>query len=108
MLSACGLKEAWRKVEMVFITLRERGLGVNLHYIPIYRHPYCQKNAAALLPLPNAEDYYARAISIPLFATMTDKEDIAVSILGEVLTKLAPGTAQFGMEYVRKRHWQTR
>ena len=36
--------------------------------------------------LPNAEDYYARAISIPLFATMTDEDqDTVVSILGEVL-----------------------
>jgi UDP-4-amino-4,6-dideoxy-N-acetyl-beta-L-altrosamine transaminase len=71
----------------VFNTLRERGLGVNLHYIPIYRHPYYQKMQPPFLPLPNAEDYYARAISIPLFATMTDKEqDTVVSILGEVLT----------------------
>ena len=35
----------------VFNTLRERGLGVNLHYIPIYRHPYYQKMQPALFTL---------------------------------------------------------
>jgi UDP-4-amino-4,6-dideoxy-N-acetyl-beta-L-altrosamine transaminase len=51
----------------LFAQLRERGIGVNVHYIPIYRQPYYQAMKLEECPLANAEDYYARAVSLPLY-----------------------------------------
>ena len=58
----------------VFETLRSAGLGVNVHYIPVHTQPFWRKLGFQNGDYPNAESYYARAISIPLFATMTDKQ----------------------------------
>lgn len=58
----------------VFEELRRRGLGVQVHYIPAYRHPYYQALGYPAGLCPNAEDYYSRCITIPLFPAMTDKE----------------------------------
>ena len=57
-----------------FEALRAAGLGVNLHYIPVHTQPYYKQFGFAKGDFPNAEAYYARAISIPLFATMTDEQ----------------------------------
>lgn len=58
----------------VFEALRAEGLGVNLHYIPVHTQPYYRQMGFGDGDFPNAEAYYARAISIPLFATMTDAQ----------------------------------
>ena len=63
---------------LIFQKLRNDGLGVNLHYIPIYRHPYYRARMPEYKPLGNAEDYYKAAISIPLFPNMTDDEQETV------------------------------
>ena len=58
-----------------FERLRTAGLGVNVHYLPVYRHPYyrdtlcCPQNTC-----PNAEAYYREAVSIPLYPAMTDAQ----------------------------------
>ncbi|MCB8838611.1 UDP-4-amino-4,6-dideoxy-N-acetyl-beta-L-altrosamine transaminase [Aurantimonas sp. VKM B-3413] len=71
----------------VFEALRERGIGVNLHYIPIYRHPYYRDLGFRPGHCPEAERYYERAISIPLYHGMTeDQQDRVVTALGEVLS----------------------
>ncbi len=57
----------------VFEALRAEGLGVNLHYIPVYRHPYYSALGYRPEDYPCAEDYYARAISIPLYPQMGDQ-----------------------------------
>jgi len=59
----------------VFLALRERGLGVQVHYVPLHRHPYYQTRYG-LTPemFPNAEQYYQSAISLPLFPEMTDSD----------------------------------
>lgn len=51
----------------VFNALRAANIGVNLHYIPVYRQPYYQQVGYNIQDYPNAEAYYAEAISIPLF-----------------------------------------
>ncbi len=56
----------------LFSALRSDGLGVNLHYIPVHTQPYYQKLGFKPGDFPASEAYYSRAISIPLFATMTD------------------------------------
>ncbi|MCY0093038.1 UDP-4-amino-4,6-dideoxy-N-acetyl-beta-L-altrosamine transaminase [Hoeflea ulvae] len=71
----------------VFDSLRDAGVGVNLHYIPIHRQPYYQRLGFSAGDFPAAEDYYTRAISIPLFPTMTeDQQDYIVSRLRGLLT----------------------
>ena len=56
----------------VFESLRAAGIGVNLHYIPVHLQPYYQALGFKPGDFPKAEDYYARAISIPLHAGLTD------------------------------------
>lgn len=58
----------------VFDSLREQGIGVNLHYIPVHTQPYYQNMGFKLGDFPEAERYYAEAISLPLFPAMTDNE----------------------------------
>jgi len=70
----------------VFQELRESGLGVNVHYIPVHTQPYYQKMGFKLGDFPNAEYYYSRAISIPLYHGMTFKQqDEVVATLKQVL-----------------------
>jgi len=57
-----------------FSQLRENGLGVNLHYIPIHLQPYYQALGFKTGDFPEAEKYYSEAVSIPLFSKMTDME----------------------------------
>jgi dTDP-4-amino-4,6-dideoxygalactose transaminase len=58
----------------VFEGLRAAGIGANVHYIPVYRQPYYQRLGFANADCPEAERYYAEALSIPLFPDMTDDE----------------------------------
>lgn len=70
----------------VFEALRERGIGVNLHYIPVHTQPYYQKMGFAKGDFPEAERYYGEAISLPMFQTLTDsQQDRVVEVLAGVL-----------------------
>lgn len=60
--------------KQVFDKLKQLGIGVNVHYIPVYKHPYYQNNGYNKTACANAENYYKHAISIPIFPKMTDKE----------------------------------
>jgi dTDP-4-amino-4,6-dideoxygalactose transaminase len=66
----------------LFEKLRNAGILVNLHYIPVYRHPYYEAKGFKKQEFPNAESYYSEAISIPMFATLTesDQQFVADSI----------------------------
>jgi len=71
----------------VFTALREHGIGVQLHYIPLYRQPYYQKMGFARERYPQAEQYYAEAISLPLFPALTeDEQDKVVDTLHRVVS----------------------
>jgi UDP-4-amino-4,6-dideoxy-N-acetyl-beta-L-altrosamine transaminase len=61
-----------------FEALRANGIGVNLHYIPVHLQPYYRSLGFAPGDFPASEDYYARAISIPLHAGLTDDEQARV------------------------------
>ena len=61
-----------------FESLRAKGIGVNLHYIPVHLQPYYRKLGFSQGDFPASEDYYARAISIPLHAGLTDEEQAEV------------------------------
>ena len=59
----------------VFAALRERGIGVNVHYVPVHLHPYYRQRFGTGEGLcPVAEAAYARIISLPMFPAMTDAQ----------------------------------
>jgi UDP-4-amino-4,6-dideoxy-N-acetyl-beta-L-altrosamine transaminase len=62
----------------VFERLRGDGIGVNLHYIPVYRQPYYQRMGYAGTEFPNSEQYYREAISLPIFPGLTEAEQLQV------------------------------
>ncbi|KJN26935.1 UDP-4-amino-4,6-dideoxy-N-acetyl-beta-L-altrosamine transaminase [Enterobacter sichuanensis] len=58
----------------LFDYLRDRGIGVNVHYIPVHTQPYYEQLGHKSGDYPVAEDYYSRALSIPMYSTLTDEE----------------------------------
>jgi UDP-4-amino-4,6-dideoxy-N-acetyl-beta-L-altrosamine transaminase len=62
----------------IFDRLRSHGILVNLHYIPIYSHPYYQKIGFDSKDFPEAEAYYSTAISIPMYASLTTADQQVV------------------------------
>ncbi|WP_404325092.1 UDP-4-amino-4,6-dideoxy-N-acetyl-beta-L-altrosamine transaminase [Cobetia sp. UIB-001] len=56
----------------VFDALREQGVGVNLHYIPVHTQPYYRDFGFRAGDFPEAERYYEQAISLPLYPIMID------------------------------------
>ena len=70
----------------VFSALRERGIGVNVHYIPIHLHPYYQQLGFKAGQFPHAEHYYNNAITLPLFPALSaDNQQEVIRQLKEVL-----------------------
>ena len=70
----------------VFESLRGAGIGVNLHYIPIYRQPYYENMGFNLAVYPESERYYAEAISLPMYPDMTEvQQDQVIAALRETL-----------------------
>jgi dTDP-4-amino-4,6-dideoxygalactose transaminase len=61
-----------------FNALRNEGLGVQVHYIPVHYHPYYQRLGYRRGTLPVAEDFYARCLSLPIFPGMTDDDVLRV------------------------------
>lgn len=58
----------------IFARLRESGLEVQVHYIPVHLHPYYQQLGYKKGLCPNAEDFYERQISIPIYQSMSDED----------------------------------
>jgi UDP-4-amino-4,6-dideoxy-N-acetyl-beta-L-altrosamine transaminase len=78
-----GHKELRRQV---FDGLRERDIGANVHYIPVHTQPYYQQLGFAPGDFPVAEAYYAEAISLPMYPTMSEADqDRVVAALREAL-----------------------
>lgn len=66
----------------VFEALREQGIGVNLHYIPVHSQPYYQAMGFAPEDFPEAMTYYREAISLPMFQGLPDEQqdEVVVSL----------------------------
>ncbi len=60
--------------KLIFKSLREAGIGVNVHYIPVHTHPYYKKLGFNYGDFPEAEKYYQSAISIPMYPDLTIKD----------------------------------
>lgn len=70
----------------VFDQLRQNGVGVNVHYIPVHTQPYYKEMGFKNGDFPIAEEYYSEAISLPMFHLMTyEQQDQVVAVLKEVL-----------------------
>jgi dTDP-4-amino-4,6-dideoxygalactose transaminase len=70
----------------VFDTLRGLGIGVNVHYIPVHTQPYYRQLGFRDGDFPAAEQYYRNAITLPLFAAMTEaQQDEVVAALKQAL-----------------------
>lgn len=81
-----NLEKISKTHKQVFDELRENGIGVNLHYIPVHLQPYYQKMGFKQGDFPHAEAYYANAISIPMYHGMTfEHQDEVISKLTQIL-----------------------
>jgi len=68
----------------VFDVLRERNIGVNVHYIPVHTQPYYKEMGFKSGDFPVSESYYSRAISLPMFPSLSfDYQDIVIVALEE-------------------------
>lgn len=71
----------------IFEALQAEGVGVNVHYIPVYSFPYYQKLGYRMSECPKAEHLYERIISIPLYYSLTDAEqDKVIKAIEKVIT----------------------
>ncbi|MGO4659912.1 UDP-4-amino-4,6-dideoxy-N-acetyl-beta-L-altrosamine transaminase [Ensifer sp. 2YAB10] len=70
----------------VFDGMRAAGVHVNVHYIPVHTQPYYQDLGFRAGEYPNAEDYYARAISLPMYPGLSEQQqDFVTSTLRGLL-----------------------
>lgn len=71
----------------VFEALREQGIGVNLHYIPVHTQPYYRGMGHQIGDFPESERYYAEAISLPMYHTLTEvQQDVVIAALEKVVS----------------------
>lgn len=71
----------------IFAEMAEKGIALNLHYIPVHTQPYYEALGHRPEECPNAMDYYREALTLPLYPGLTDDEqDQVIEALREVLT----------------------
>ncbi|WP_166364060.1 UDP-4-amino-4,6-dideoxy-N-acetyl-beta-L-altrosamine transaminase [Pseudomonas akapageensis] len=81
----------------IFDDLRQAGIGVNLHYIPIHLQPYYRDLGFAPGDFPEAERYYAQALTLPLYPDLTDEQqDEVIWQLRRVLAQPMSMRAMYG------------
>jgi dTDP-4-amino-4,6-dideoxygalactose transaminase len=59
---------------MIFNEMRALNIGVHVHYIPVYWHPYYQKLGYEKGLCPKAEKWYSQALTLPIFPKMTEND----------------------------------
>ncbi|MCT4621492.1 MAG: UDP-4-amino-4,6-dideoxy-N-acetyl-beta-L-altrosamine transaminase [Marinisporobacter sp.] len=69
-----NLSKIGRSRKDLFDTLRKFNIGVNVHYIPVYYHPYYQKLGYRKGICPIAENFYEEIITLPIHPSMTDED----------------------------------
>lgn len=74
------------KRERIFNKLRADGIGVNVHYIPVYKHPYYQKHGYSQVCCKEAEKFYARIISLPIYPGLRkDQQEYIIEKVKEAI-----------------------
>lgn len=72
----------------IFVRMKDRGIVLNLHYIPVHTQPYYQKLGFQKGDFPVSEKYYEEAITLPLYYDLTDEQqDEVIEALKEVLAE---------------------
>ncbi|MCY8235934.1 UDP-4-amino-4,6-dideoxy-N-acetyl-beta-L-altrosamine transaminase [Bacillus inaquosorum] len=70
----------------IFNAMQQENIGVNVHYIPVYLHPYYQRLGYQAGLCPNAENFYKGIITLPLFQSMNEKDaDDVIKALKKVV-----------------------
>ncbi len=72
------LKNNTKTQKMIYKELHRKGIHVNIHYIPVYRHPYYEKLGFKEGYCPESEKYFREALSLPIFPKMTKSDLIRV------------------------------
>lgn len=72
------LSECDKTQKEIYQSLTLAGIKVNLHYIPVYRQPYFEQMGFRPGYCPNAEHYFKKSISVPIYATMTREQQSRV------------------------------
>lgn len=79
-------KKTKKHRKAVFEALRNAGIGVNVHYMPVYLQPYYQDLGFQAGHCPHAEAYYNQAITLPLYFDLTfEQQDRVVEVLRKAL-----------------------
>ena len=73
------LEEITSTHQQVFEVLRNAGIGVNLHYIPIYKQPFFRKMGFKSGCFPEAEKYYQEAITLPLYPGLSKEQQRTIA-----------------------------
>lgn len=80
------LTQTSKTFSQVFDFLRENGIGVNVHYIPVYTQPYYKQFGFKSGDFPNAEDYYTKTLSLPFYYALSfEEQDKVINVLHEAL-----------------------
>jgi len=80
------LEKITRSHLQVFNHMRELGVGVQLHYIPVHFHPFYQRMGLPREHCPNAEAYYLNAISLPIYSSLSEgQQDRVIDALERAL-----------------------
>ena len=88
---------------VIFNGMRERGIGVNVHYLPVYLHSFYRARFGSRAgACPQAEESYQRILTLPLFPDMRDQDvDRVVSTLEAVILPHVRGTVRPGFDVSR-------
>lgn len=62
----------------VYAKMKASGIGVDVHYLPVYKHPYYQNNGYQQVCCPNAERVYSQILSIPIFYGLSEEQQTYV------------------------------
>jgi UDP-4-amino-4,6-dideoxy-N-acetyl-beta-L-altrosamine transaminase len=80
------LNKIGKSRNQIFKKMRNSGIGVNVHYIPIHTQPYYQKLGFKEGDFPVSESYYKNSITLPLYHSMTyDQQDQVIEVLEKIL-----------------------
>jgi len=72
--------------QQIFKQLRDKGIGVNVHYIPVHTQPFYRAMGFKSGDFPNSEHYYANAITLPCFpALQKNEQQYVINVLSELL-----------------------
>ena len=80
-----------KKHKLLFEHMRKNNIGVNLHYIPVYKQPYYQQLGFSCDYCPNAEHYYERAISLPMYPLLKQEQLDQVKCIIEDFYEISVG-----------------